>query len=287
VSFPAGLLNNVQFSGYDGRSVEASPSYSNMPPRLSMDDDVKPSTVPQVSMSSIRRSRFLEEATMSMAGPSEPTDLRQTWKGGEDTQTFPGGRPTLTKCCSENKHNRSPKPRITRARTLDGSHQQGGGGGFTTTTFSRLGVAFTEKGIASQPDVDITELLGDEKEEDEARMGDQAKDARSSTPHDGACGLAEVLRQAEEKSLHLSCEQFRAMTRGAENRNTSQAGGSVRLEAETLTNLCRICMNDDCVINTVSLPCCHRVACLQCAQKLYFCSICRARVESFLKTFDG
>jgi ankyrin repeat protein len=100
-------------------------------------------------------------------------------------------------------------------------------------------------------------------------------------------GLLELLRQAEEKSLHLSREQFRAMTRAAENGNTSRAGDSVRPEAETLTNLCRICMDDDCVINTLFLPCCHRVACLLCARKLDHCPICRARVDSFLKTFDG
>jgi hypothetical protein len=81
---------------------------------------------------------------MSMASSSEPADLRQTWHGGEDTQTSSSRRPTLTKCCSEDKHNRAPTPRLTRATTLDGSHQRGGGGGFTTTTFSRLGVAFTE-----------------------------------------------------------------------------------------------------------------------------------------------
>jgi hypothetical protein len=54
-----------------------------------------------------------------------------------------------------------------------------------------------------------------------------------------------------------------------------------------LNNLCRICMDDDCVIDTVFLPCCHRVACNQCARKLDHCPICRARVKRILKTFDG
>jgi hypothetical protein len=58
------------------------------------------------------------------------------------------------------------------------------------------------------------------------------------------------------------------------------------VEPEVTNNLCRICMDDDCVIDTVFLPCCYRVACNQCARKLDHCPICRARVTRFLKTFD-
>jgi len=103
----------------------------------------------------------------------------------------------------------------------------------------------------------------------------------------GSSGLSELLRQAEEKSLHLSREICRAMTRAAENGNTSQAGDSVRPEVETLANVCRICMDDDCVINTVFIPCGHRVACSQCALRLQHCPMCRTCVESVLNTFDG
>mmetsp|Transcript_39681 Transcript_39681/g.66593 ORF Transcript_39681/g.66593 Transcript_39681/m.66593 type:complete len:445 (+) Transcript_39681:802-2136(+) len=93
-------------------------------------------------------------------------------------------------------------------------------------------------------------------------------------------GLLELLRQAEEKWSHLSREVLRAMRRAAESGNTSRAGDSVR------PDLCGICMDDDCVINTAFIPCGHRVACSQCARKLELCPICRARVESILKTFD-
>jgi len=56
---------------------------------------------------------------------------------------------------------------------------------------------------------------------------------------------------------------------------------------ESLANVCRICMDDDCVINTVFIPCGHRVACSQCALRLRHCPMCRTCVQSVLNTFDG
>mmetsp|Transcript_44503 Transcript_44503/g.74259 ORF Transcript_44503/g.74259 Transcript_44503/m.74259 type:complete len:299 (-) Transcript_44503:175-1071(-) len=217
-----------------------------MPPRMSTDDDVKPRAVPWPSMSSIRRSRFLEEATMSMANSSEPAV--QTWHGREDTQTSSGGRPMLTKCRSDIKDNRTPsnKPRLTRRVTLDGSHQRGGGGGFTTTTFSRLGVAFTEKCIVSQADVKITEILREEKaEEHKPRMGDQAKDARTRTLRDGARSLAQTLdRQKGTLRFTNDTWETASLADEATSLETSPNWQDVNTRAETWQDIARTISDD-------------------------------------------
>jgi hypothetical protein len=50
---------------------------------------------------------------------------------------------------------------------------------------------------------------------------------------------------------------------------------------------CRICMDDD--INTLLLPCAHRVACVACARQLKGgrCPICREPIACIIRTFDG
>ena len=48
---------------------------------------------------------------------------------------------------------------------------------------------------------------------------------------------------------------------------------------------CKICM--DAELNTVLLPCAHRVACEKCARALKICPICRSAIACTIRTYDG
>ena len=58
---------------------------------------------------------------------------------------------------------------------------------------------------------------------------------------------------------------------------------TLKEEIETLTSrrICTICMDLD--ISTLFLPCRHLVCCMQCGEKIRYCSVCRRRVVATIE----
>lgn len=84
--------------------------------------------------------------------------------------------------------------------------------------------------------------------------------------------LANVsLRHSSNEAIDLIRGEPLHMTLEEENRRLKDA------------RLCKICMDEE--VGVLYVPCAHLVTCLQCAQSITSCPLCRKEINGFIKTF--
>lgn len=111
--------------------------------------------------------------------------------------------------------------------------------------------------------------------------------ARSSAQRNSAESVGGAALQRDQPGVRRKKSKSGGSSKKANpSADCSTAEKRASLEPDPL-NLCKICMDDECFINTVLLPCAHRVACETCALALQRCPLCRSTISTVLKTYDG